>query len=179
MGVVNTQIQQILQAARPDPLLSFKWVCSDSSLPFGLPSHYLESVDLNFENIQVAEGAYGGATNTYYPGMSDISSINMTFYEDQEASAMQWIWEWKNRIKNFRTGFYKMPGGPDGYKKNMHVSLLDSKNNEIMIVELIGLWPEATSSWSLNYTDAGRLVVSQAFSIDDQHLQFKFKRQGK
>jgi hypothetical protein len=103
----------------------------------------------------------------------------MTFYEDQQASTSQWIWEWKNKVKDFETGFYNMPYGPDGYKKSMKVALLDNRNQEIMVVELIGLWPEATSSWSLNYTDAGRLVVSQAFSIDHQKLEFKFKRKTK
>lgn len=175
-GSVNTQIEQILQANRPDPMMSFKWVCSDASLPFALPCHYLESVDLNWENIQVASAYYEAGSNSYFPGINDVSAINMTFYEDQLASAMQWIMEWKAAVKDMNTGFYNMPST---YKKDVNISLLDNKNREIMVVKLIGLWPEATSSWSLNYTDAGRLVVSQSFSIDNQKIEFKFPRKRK
>lgn len=170
---INTQLSQLLEANRPDPLLSFKWVCSDNTLPFGLPCHYLEAVELPFENIQVGNGVYVAGSMTYYPGTSDVSGLNMTFYEDQEGNAMAWLLAWKKRIKNFDTGIYGLPYGPDGYKQEMKVTMLDTKNKEVMTVTLQGIWPEATSAWSLNYTDAGRLVISQAFSIDTQRIELR------
>lgn len=169
---INTELAQILQSARPDPLLSFKWVCSDNTLPLGLPCHYLEAVELPWENVNVGNGVYQNGSMTYYAGASDVTGLNMTFYEDQQATASKWINGWKGLIKNFDTGIYNLPYGPGGYKRDMRVSLLDTKNNEILRVELIGIWPEATSAWSLNYTDAGRLVVSQAFSIDSQRITY-------
>lgn len=167
---INTQIQQIMETSRPDPLLSFKWVCPDSALPFGLPCHYLEAVELPFENV-TSSGHYEGGSNSYYPGISDLNGFNMTFYEDQKGNALKWLLAWKNRIKNFDTGIYKLPYGSDGYKQKMNISLLDTKNNEVITVEVQGIWPEATSAWSLNYNDAGRLVLSQAFSIDHQVIK--------
>lgn len=169
---INTQISQILEQSRPDPLLSFKWVCSDNTLPFGLPCHYLEAVELPWENIQ-SNGSFEGGSMVYFPGHSDISGLNMTFYEDQQGNAMKWLLAWKNRIKDFNTGIYRLPYGPEGYKQSMNVAMLDTKNKEVITVEVSGIWPEATSAWSLNYTDAGRLVISQAFSIDHQVIKIR------
>ena len=166
-GKSATQIEKLRQ--RNDPLLSFKWICPDEALPFGLPSTYLESVDVPWNNIKVEGGVYVNGKYVYYPGAHDISGLNMVFYEDDKASCMKWIMQWKAAIKDFETGLYNLP---KDYKKDMKVQLMDSKNNPIMTVELIGIWPEATSNWSLNYTDNGRLTVSQAFSIDDQIITF-------
>lgn len=175
--MANDQLKRKTQIAklkeRPDPLLSFKWICPDETLPFGLPSNYLESIDLSWRNIKVDSGVYTNAGYNYYPGAHDISGFTMVLYEDQECSTMQWIDYWKNQIKDMSNGLYNLPVV---YKKDIKIELMDSKNNAIMTVELIGIWPEATSNWSLNYTDNGRLTVSQAFSVDDQSITFHRKK---
>ena len=168
---IKTELAQLLHGVRPDPLLSFKWVCLDDTLPFGLPCHYLEAVELPWENIQVGNGVFVGGSMTYYPGTSDVSGLNLTLYEDQKGTTTEWILNWKARIKNFKTGIYGLPYGKNGYKRQMKVALLDTKNQPVIVATLGGIWPEATSAWSLNYTDAGRLVVSQAFSIDIQEVE--------
>lgn len=165
--VMKTQVSKLLR--RPDPLLSFKWLCPDQTLPFGLPSDYLESIDLSWRNVKVESGVYVGSGYDYYPGAHDISGFTMVLYEDQECNTMKWIEFWKTQIKDMSTGLYQLP---TKYKKDMKVELMNSKNQPVMTVELIGIWPEATSNWSLNYTDNGRLTVSQAFSIDDQKITF-------
>lgn len=163
----KTQIAKLKE--RNDPLLSFKWLCPDETLPFGLPSDFLESVDLPWNNIKTESGFYVNGSYLYYPGAHDIESFSMVFYEDDKVTCTKWIQQWKAAIKSFDTGLYNLP---KDYKKDMKVQLMDSKNNPIMTVELIGIWPEATSPWSLNYTDNGRLTVSQSFSIDDQIITF-------
>lgn len=163
----KTQVSKLLK--RPDPLLSFKWICPDETLPFGLPSDYLESIDLSWRNVKVESGVYVGGGYDYYPGSHDISGFTMVLYEDQECNTMKWVDYWKKQIKDMSTGLYQLP---TKYKKDMKIELMNSKNQAVMTVELIGIWPEATSNWSLNYTDNGRLTVSQAFSIDDQLITF-------
>lgn len=161
---------------RTDPALSFKWACKDDTLPFGLPSNFLESVDLPFNNIKVGETIYGGGGYSLFPGSHSISNVNLVLYEDQKCTTTQWIQLWKSKIKNFKTGSYYLPGdgspGSSGYKQAFTVQLLNTANSPILSAEFQGAWPENTSNWSLNYTDDGRLTVSQTFAVDDLVISF-------
>lgn len=160
MSAELTQISKLLN--RPDPLLSFKWV--SLVLPFDLEYHYLESIDLPFNNVKVHDAMYTGSGYTYYPGAHDVSAFNASFYMDSEAIALKWILAWKARVKNFDTGAYYPP---KNYKSSWEVLLLDTKNTTIATWKLSGVWPSETTAFSLNYTDNGRLILTQAFSIDD------------
>ena len=77
--------------------------------------------------------------------------------------------EWKNQIKNFKTGVYKLPSE---YKKNIRVSMLDTANNPVITADLLGIWPTDTGNVSLNYTGGERITITQNFSIDDADLLF-------
>ncbi len=166
-----TSIQKIL--AFSDPLLSFKWVCT--KLPFGFPPERVEAIDLPFLNIAVGDKTHIASGYMYYPSTHDISSFSMTLYEDSSASAMKFIWQWKRAVKDFKTGFYNVPGVNDnGYKKTIVVQLLDASNNPVITATLKGCWPADTGNFALNYTDTNRLTVVQTFSVDDQELQFHY-----
>lgn len=160
MSAELTQISKLMN--RPDPLLSFKWV--SPVLPFNLSSDYLESIDLPFNNIQVNDAMYTGSSYRYYPGSHDVSAFNASFYMDSKALSLKWILGWKARVKNFETGAYSLP---KDYKSSWKVQLLDTGNAKVAEWELSGVWPSETSAFSLNYTDNGRLILTQSFSIDD------------
>lgn len=164
-----TSIQILLN--RPDPLLNFKWICK--KLPFDYPASYVEGIDLPFNNIAVGDKAHSASGYSYYPGTHDISSFSITFYEDVSASTSKYLYGWKNKIKDFETGLYQLPGiNGSGYKQDISVVLLDQANNPVMGVTLKGVWPSDTGNFSLNYTDAGRVIVTQTFSVDGQTLDF-------
>lgn len=164
-----TSLQTLL--GMPDPLLNFKWVCS--GLPFGHPVNYVEGIDLPFNNITNGNKSHVASGYSYYPGTHDISSFSMTFYEDVSALSSKFILAWKNKVKDFNTGIYQLPGvGGSGYKQEVVVALLDQKNNPIMEVTLLGVWPTDTGNFNLNYTDSGRLTVTQTFSVDGQEVVF-------
>lgn len=168
MGDPNlTQIQKL--QSRPDPQLNFKWVAEQSKLPFGLPSTYLEGIDISFNNIKVQEAIYGGSGYSYYPGTHDISAFSIQLYEDHEGNALRWILYWKSKIKSFKTGAYGLPGA---YKQPLSILLLDTKNNPVTRIKLTGVWPSETSNYQLNYTDSGRIIVSQSMSVDSQEISF-------
>lgn len=157
-------LQQV--RARPDPLLSFQWLCLDGSLPFDHPNEYLESIDLPFNNIK-SDGVYVGSGYTCYPLAHEVEAFTATFYEDYYAASTTWLQDWKSRIKNFSTGVY---GLPKDYKKTMTVGLLTTKGDIALQYKLIGIWPTSTASLSLNYNESGRITVSQTFSIDDVEI---------
>ena len=166
----TTSLQKLL--ALPDPLLTFKWVCT--ALPFGHPLHYVESIDLPFNNIDVGDKIHVAASYFYYPSTHNINAFSMTFYEDSSAATLKWLLGWKSQVKDLSSGLYNLPGdGSSGYKQTIKVQLLDAGNNPVMEASLIGVWPSDTGNLPLNSTDVtGRIVISQNFSIDDQSLEF-------
>ena len=182
-----------IPANRIDPLLSFKWICT--YLPFGLDPSYVESVDLPFSNISIADGWMGAATYTYYPSFSNISTFSLTIYEDSVMSTLQWITFWKNQISFIYPGVASpandvgqsvgkaatvITGGgangcyfmPSMYKRNIIFQLLDTTNSPVMNVTLQGVWPSDTSNLSLDYSGSERVKISQTFSCDGQSLEF-------
>jgi hypothetical protein len=151
----------------PSPQLDFKWVCL--YLPFNHPLHYVESIDVPWLNISVGDKTHAGSTYEYYPGTHDIQPVSITFYEDERATSLKYVTNWKSKVKSLETGFYNLP---TVYKQEVRAQLLDTSNNPVVSITLTGVWPSETQSYSLKYTDAGRLVVTQSFSVDNQRLQF-------
>ena len=147
--------------------MSFKWVCP--IIPLGLPSHFLESIDIPFNNIKVHDSVYGGSGYTYFPGSHDVGAFNITVYMDSLGTSLKWLMAWKALIKDFDTGAYQLPSV---YKQTWKVLLLNTKNDVILEAELQGTWPSDTSAFTLNYTDNGRLTLTQAFSIDNAKINF-------
>jgi hypothetical protein len=165
----ETSIQKLLRL--PDPLLSFKWRTLE--LPFGHNVDYVESVDIPFLNIAVGDKAHVAASYNYYPSTHDIAAFSITLYEDSKVSSLKWVTDWKSKVKDLRTGLYGLPGvDGSGYKQNISVYLMDTANNKILNVRLLGCWPSDTGNLPLNYTDSGRLTLTQTFSIDNQELEF-------
>jgi hypothetical protein len=167
-----TSLQRLLDM--PDPMLSFKWICLE--LPKGFYTHYIEAIDLPFNNINIGDKAHGGASYTYYPSTHDIAAFNMTFYEDMYGNSSRYLWEWKSKVKDFNTGFYGLPGvDGSGYKQTVKVRLLDAANRPVIDVKLLGVWPADTGNLGLNYTDtSGRITIAQTFSVDGQELKFYY-----
>lgn len=163
--VAKTELAQL--QALPDPLLNFRWVVQESFA--GLPKSYVERVDLPFSNIQVREGIYNASSFTYFPGFHNISAFSMSFYEDKNATVLSWINQWKNKIKDFNTGLYKLPST---YKRDLKVHLLDQTGEDVMIVQLKGLFPAETSNLPLEYTSSNRITIEQQFSCDDGVIEF-------
>lgn len=161
-----TEIEKLL--ALPDPLLQFKWIAK--FLPFDLPTSYMESIDLPFNNISVSEGVYQAGKFVYFPGTHTISAFTAAFYEDRKGSSLAWLHRWKRAVKDFETGEY---GLPKDYKRNIIVTQLNSKNDAVITAKLKGCFPTDTSPTTLNYTDGtARVIHQQSFSVDDVELTF-------
>lgn len=153
---------------RPDPLQGWRWLCSE--LPQGGPAHhYLESIDIPFNNISAAPNWHQGGGFIIMPGTHSISAVSCTFYEDNTATTLKWINAWKNKVKNLVTGIY---GLPFEYKANWVLTLLDNQNNDILKLTLVDCWPTDTNNLSLTYASTDRLTIQQTFSVDDHKIEF-------
>lgn len=155
--------------SRPDPLPSWKWR-SDTVTPFGLPYHYVEGIDLPWNNIDIGNKIPRGSGYAYYPGTHDISAVTIVLYEDSDARTLQWLYDWKSKVKDFNTGLY---GYPTEYKRNWTFVMCNTKDVPVITAELTGMWPADTSPVQLGYSEAGRIIHSQQFSVDGQNLTFR------
>ena len=180
-GANLTSLHAILKEAyaRPDPLLSFKWMLADTTFPsftpadqtgqltgtpISLPRSYLEGIDLPFNNIEQGESVYFQGGKISFPGAHALGpTVSMTLYEDNDALTMKWLTAWKSNIKNFTDGTYFMP---TQYKRDINLSMLNTKNDIVLNAKLIGLWPSDTTALQLGYGSGERLVMTQGFSID-------------
>ncbi len=169
--MASTDLKQVL--ALPDPLPSFKWVAETIPNILGQAQprnfkDYVEAVDLPFNNVKIADNWYGGAGYTYYPGTHDISSFAVTFYEDMNGTSLKYIMAWKALVKDFNSGIYNLP---TVFKKDLVLLLQDIKNTPVVRVTMQGIWPADTGNLNLNYTDSGRITISQTFSCDGQSIE--------
>jgi hypothetical protein len=156
----------------PDPLLSWKWVCT--FLPTfdganGIPVAYVENVSLPFASISPKAGLFGGGTYTYYPAFEDISAFDVVFYEDKFMGTTKWIKSWYDAIRNPANGAYYLP---TSYKRDMRLELHNQEGSKVAEVVLQNIWPTAKGNWDMDYTSDSRLQVHQNFSIDSAKITF-------
>lgn len=167
-----TDLSLLFDNKRADPLLFFRWVVTGEvpfSQQFGIDHTWIESVELPFPNIQ-ADGVFGGSTYSYFPQFHNVAAVTVNIYGDGEGKFLKWLMYWKSQVKNLSTGLYKLPYQ---YKRDLQVSLLNSKGSEIVKAKLLGIWPADTGNLSLDYNGSERVIVSQNFSVDDVVFEVK------
>lgn len=125
------------------------------------PSDYVEEVQgLPFPNVE-REPFYEGGRNTYFPGIEDVGSFTIVFYQDESDRIQNYMFKWKALIVN--------PDGtknyPSTYKQSINVRLLDNANRTIFSYRLLGCFPTISSPYNLNNT-SDRIVWAQEFSVD-------------
>lgn len=151
-------------AARRDPLTTEKWVVANGyQLPFGLPSIYVEGIDLPFLNYSVSQSILTGGINRHYAGLAEVSSFSMILYEDSSGTTVKWLDRWKSNIADPATQLHKVPRE---YKRDIPVELHAQDGSVALRRTLIGIWPVDTGSVSLGAVGE-RLIISQPFSIDN------------
>jgi hypothetical protein len=154
--------------AELDPLLAFKWVCSE--LPGGLPVDYVESIDMPFPKIQPKDGLFGAGTYTYYPAFEDIDAFDLNLYEDSKMSTTKWLLLWFERIRDPEDGAYYLP---THYKCDLKFILMDTTGASVAEVTMLNCWPTGRGNWDLNYTSDDRLTIQQNFSCDAQKIELQ------
>lgn len=147
-----------------EPSVDWLWDSSFSGNVKGVNFDKLivESIDIPFINI-TAMARHRNATNTYYPGFSDISGTNISFVEDSSGSVLTNLYNWMKAVKDPDDGSY---GLPKDYKCNVDTQLYNLSGDKTVKIRLIGIWPTNISNYSLNYTNRGRLITSASFSVD-------------
>lgn len=131
-----------------EPLLAWKWYLRAFPDIAGktLPTSYCEEVGLPFAqfNQNTKEIA---ATTLNLPGTSSIDSFEITVFEDQKLSAMDYFLTWKHLVQNPLTGGYNVPAV---YWRNLPVTLMNTKNEDIGTSTVYNVWPISISNLALS-----------------------------
>lgn len=158
-------LERLLAHSLPDPAQSTLWYLS---VPFtnNMVYHVLaERVSATFYKNPFRPRLTDGSNN-YFPEVSDIDGINVTFYETFDYRVTKWLQEWRKLIKD-SAGNYGLPGI---YKKEMTVRMYsrDDLTNHRLALTYLGVAPSDQTPFELNYDDeTGRTTVEAQFSVDD------------
>lgn len=165
--MADTQLSIAL--ARPDPLLTFRWVVKSipgNAAAFGIDYSYVETIELPFSNVR-STGVFFGGGYSYFPEFHDTAAFNVTFYGDSEGRVLSYLWNWKQKVKSFGTGLYNLP---DEFKEDWTIALLNAKGAEVAQFKYIGCWPADTAPITLDQEGSSRITHSQTFSLDSMEL---------
>jgi hypothetical protein len=143
-----------------EPLLNFKWHCL--TMPFDFDTDYVENANIPFPSLNVKEIMEAGK-KTYYPGFLELSSFDLTLYEDVSARSRKYIQKWQERIRHPTEGYYYLPSN---YKRDIEFELLNNQNQVVLTVRLLDCWPTQGNAWELVPNGGDRLTVQQNFATD-------------
>lgn len=152
---------------RGDPAYSWKWVYADETLPFGLPYSFVEGCDLAFDNIAASSPIFANSGFTAIASSHTLGGVSLTLYEDQNGTSLKWIQTWKKTIKDFRSGNFN---GTSAYKRDLKFQLLNNYGLPVVTARYSGCFPTETGNLSLNYTDSGRITLTQQFWADNVEI---------
>jgi len=148
----------------PDPAPAWQWLVRMPIVQGGfLSSIYCEEISLPFNNTS-SDGRYTGGSKTYYPSMTDISAVTITFYEDVNYTVMNYLLNWRAIVVDPNTYFY---GLPSAYKQPIEWELYNGVSNiPVMAGVLLGCWPTEISPFQLQFGSSDRIKISHTFSVD-------------
>lgn len=167
-----SRLQKIRQ--RNDPLFNFDWKVElpsigDASINVGadLLNFYVEEVSINLPNFQT-EDVFRCGTRKMYPSFSDVGTISLTFYEDNEMSASAYLTHWHSLVQNKAQLYYNLPSV---YKKTFYVYCYDVKGNTVGLFKVTDAWPTSRGSYSLQSSSSDRVIISVELATDGIFFQ--------
>jgi hypothetical protein len=108
---------------------------------------------------------FNQGSNTYFPGITDIDGLTISFYETHDMAVLKWLNKWKLEVYDPITGVYGMP---DVFKKTIYVEQYSQGSvSKVLNFEYTGCWPTDTAPFNLDYSDeTGVIKVEAQFSVD-------------
>lgn len=159
--------------SRSDPLLSFMWFCLPPTINgVSLPWYYVEEFTAPFRSFDVTT-QYREGKVFHFAGQHSISSLSMRLYDDSTGKAGAWLEAWRRSILS-KEGYYNLPGGTRGYKKDITVVMLDvTKFGWVYTFNYKGCWPTTADPITLQSGSSDRIISSQEFSCDEVEVIVK------
>jgi len=119
---------------RVDPLLSIDFSIDMPQVSnLKLPESYIEDIVLPIPNVE-DYGVFLYGKRDYFAAIQDISSFNISCYEDHVLTVLSYYNTWRQRIRN-PDGTFK---APSFYQRNITVYLTGPSGNENGFFDLFG-----------------------------------------
>ncbi len=152
--------------SRADPHLNVEWTIE---MPDGLGAEYVEEATATMSEFDI-EGVFRGGSKSFYPSIINVSTISLSFYEDQLFTSTQYLRAWRDRIGDTGTGLLNYP---EEFKRHIKIKALDLAGNAIAIFDYGGCWPVKMPTYNFGSSDAQRTILQNVeFSVDYMNLTF-------
>ena len=146
---------------RHNPQRSYKWRVAIQDFHEVLPPELIQDCSIPVRANE-SNPVHQGGTNDYYPSFVDISSLTLTFIENDLGLVSTALEDWKQLVQMPNELF----NYSNLYKKIVFCDLLDNINNVHTRYVLTGVWPASASPTVLDYTSSDVWRISQEFSVD-------------
>lgn len=141
----------------------------ESGIDIDFPEHVVISVGLPSQDFEIDSVPQRG-TQLKTPGANTISTLNLTFLEDEDGLVSKNLDAWRTLIYNPDTGTY---GAPNEFQAQISINLMSGANVEHTIFKLIGCWPATMSPTDLSYAESNHMTVTQAFAVQQMKIDKK------
>lgn len=133
----------------------------DSGIAIDLPSYAITAVGLPSQDFEIDAVPIRG-TQLKTPGANTISTLNLTFVEDDTGIITRNLAAWRDLVYNPDTGTY---GTPNEYQAQIEIKLTSGQNFEHTVFTMLGCWPATMSPTDLAYDSSNNMVITQAFAV--------------
>ena len=162
-------------AGMPDPLFDWEFevimpsVSSSWAYAPPLPSHFVEDIDIPFENFSI-EDMRVNSQSVKTIGFADTGDCTVSIYGDHENIAQKYVNAWYASMRS-PEGIYALPYAPnnEGYKKLIQVIVYKGAV-PVLALTMAGCMPSSRDTFPLKSTGDGRRVVGQTFAVDRVYI---------
>lgn len=175
--IINTGVSIALNfryGKEPQP--SFLW---DVELPTidGIEPPLVLETTIPFSKFSV-DSYYINSNKIGLPLSVDTGDISITFLQDKEGKAIEYIESWIKKVRNKENGTYNYS---NTYKKNVVVNFLSKSLTSFNFIEATkskavmltykGVFPIGINDMSLDYKSSEAMTINVSFSVDDVSIE--------
>lgn len=160
---MSSTLSRQLALSIKDPALASLWLLKVPFADFQVEV-VAEKVQPTF-NKTPANPRFNQGSNSYYPGITDIDGLSISFYEQVDYPVSMWLNTWRKLVFNPEDGVYGMPSV---YKQDIVIDYFAANSSSpIKTATYSGCWPTDKAPFNLDYESAeGRIMVEAQFSVD-------------
>ena len=121
-----------------------------------------ESINIPMENVQSTTSRTQARLRNF-PDQIQVNSLDITFYEDYNYTALTYFTKWQMSIVN-EYGVFRIPGGNEGYARDIYAYLFDTVGLLKGTVKFENCYPEQISGLDFN-SESNAIKIRCTFSV--------------